>query len=371
MIVMINEVEDKKYCVYVHISPNGKIYVGQTSAGINKRWGKNGAGYLYKKDGKYIHPAFAPAILKYGWDNFQHEVIADNLTREEADSFEKLLIEKLNTMNPEYGYNCKEGGSSGRLSEESCKKISDAHKGIIPSDETRKKMSEARKGMIHSEETKKKIGDSQKGESHHMYGNHHTEETRRMISESLKGRILSEETKKKISDAQKGEKHHMYGKHHTEETKKKLSDSHIGKQLGSDNPSSKKVSQYDKKGHLIMTWECMKDASKKLEVPYHDIYRCCKNELGMAGGFIWRYYEDKLTEEHLFWCNEHQQKKQFKKSVVQYSLSGELIKMFESMAAAESETDISQSSIGLCCRGKRKTAGGFIWKYYDDMGCTV
>ena len=38
---------------------------------------------------------FWNAIEKYGWDNFDHEIIASNLTLKEANQFETLLITKL------------------------------------------------------------------------------------------------------------------------------------------------------------------------------------------------------------------------------------------------------------------------------------
>ena len=81
------------YCVYAHINKiNGKIYIGQTIHGDNpvKRWGYNGAHYK-------AQPYFYNAIQKWGWDSFDHEVIANHLTAKEADEFEKLLIKKLNT----------------------------------------------------------------------------------------------------------------------------------------------------------------------------------------------------------------------------------------------------------------------------------
>ena len=84
------------YCVYVHINKiNEKKYVGQTVNGDNpnKRW-KDGEGY---KTQSY----FYKAIQKYGWDNFDHEVVASNLTLDEANNFEELLIKELDTMNPE------------------------------------------------------------------------------------------------------------------------------------------------------------------------------------------------------------------------------------------------------------------------------
>ena len=121
-------IENGDYCVYIHTSPSGKRYVGQTKKTPKERW-DNGRGYLRKKNGKYNQPAFAYAIKKYGWDNFEHEIIADNLTKVEADNFEKLLINKLDTINPKFGYNCKEGGSNGSLSEETKRKIGKSLKG--------------------------------------------------------------------------------------------------------------------------------------------------------------------------------------------------------------------------------------------------
>lgn len=42
------------FCVYYHISPSMKMYIGQTKYGDdpNKRW-NNGKGYFTKTDGKY------------------------------------------------------------------------------------------------------------------------------------------------------------------------------------------------------------------------------------------------------------------------------------------------------------------------------
>ena len=53
----------------------------------------------------------------------------------------------------------------------------------------------------------------------------HSEESKRKISDAHKGKTHSEETKKKMSERQKGENHPFYGKTHSEETKKKISES--------------------------------------------------------------------------------------------------------------------------------------------------
>ena len=99
--------------VYIHTNKiNGKVYVGRTKQNPEDRYGASGACYLRKDkySGKYLQPLFANAIKKYGWDNFDHDVIASNLTEEESRRFEKLLINLLKSNQKEFGYNMTEGG---------------------------------------------------------------------------------------------------------------------------------------------------------------------------------------------------------------------------------------------------------------------
>ena len=55
------------------------------------------------------------------------------------------------------------------------------------------------------------------------------------------------------------------------------------------------------------------------------------------------------------------------KAVLQYDLQGNLIKEYYSIMQAERETKISNVSISRVCNGKRKTAGGFKWKYKQQI----
>ena len=99
--------------VYVHINKiNGKIYVGRTKRNPTDRYGVNGSFYLRqdKNSGRYLQPLFANAINKYGWDNFEHEIVASNLTELESQNFERLLIRMLHSNQKEFGYNMTEGG---------------------------------------------------------------------------------------------------------------------------------------------------------------------------------------------------------------------------------------------------------------------
>ena len=77
---------ENRYIVYEHVSKDGKRYIGITMQDIRKRW-RNGCGYK-----KNIH--FYRAILKYGWDSFEHNILYSNISEEDAKRFERLLIEK-------------------------------------------------------------------------------------------------------------------------------------------------------------------------------------------------------------------------------------------------------------------------------------
>lgn len=65
------------YKIYVHVNKiNNKIYIGQTNRkNVYTRFGKNGI--QYKKC-----PYFWNAIKKYGWNQFKHIVLFENLTSE-------------------------------------------------------------------------------------------------------------------------------------------------------------------------------------------------------------------------------------------------------------------------------------------------
>ena len=53
------------------------------------------------------------------------------------------------------------------------------------------------------------------------------------------------------------------------------------------------------------------------------------------------------------------------KSVSQFTKDGEFVNSFRSLLDAEKATGIANSSISNVCKGKRKSAGGFVWRYND------
>ena len=90
------------YCIINEI--NGKKYIGITKYKPEDRWQN---GYGYKKQ------IFFKAIKKYGWDGFEHKVLFENLSKEEACNKEIELIALYKTNDKKYGYNISRGGDDG------------------------------------------------------------------------------------------------------------------------------------------------------------------------------------------------------------------------------------------------------------------
>ena len=271
--------------IYVHKNKyNNKIYIGQTKTSCEQRW-QNGNGY---KPCVY----FWKAIQKYGWDNFEHIILFENLSKEMANIIEQELIEKYQCRNPKYGYNIRIGGSHGGLSDESKLKISKANKGRLVGEKN------PMYGQPRTEETKNKIRQALIGKPGTMLGKHLSEEakeklrqcnlgktlsqeTKDKISQSLKGREFSKETKKKISDA-------LSGREFSDEHKRKISEGRIG----SNNPHAKAVYQRDINTYeIINCFGSMSEASEKTGVRQDSISLTCRGKQRTAGGYIWEYAE--------------------------------------------------------------------------------
>ena len=105
--------------IYMHRNKiNNKVYIGQTIQSCQSRWKHNGNGY--KTQNK-----FYSAIQKYGWDNFEHIILEENLTLEELNERESYWIHFYNSI--ENGYNVREGGNNQPLTNEHKEKIRESH----------------------------------------------------------------------------------------------------------------------------------------------------------------------------------------------------------------------------------------------------
>ena len=92
------------YSVYKHTFPDGKVYIG-ISINPKTRWSR-GHGY---KNNKIMDKE----IKNVGWENITHEILFENLSKEEANNKEKELIKFYNSTNKEKGFNRTTGGIKG------------------------------------------------------------------------------------------------------------------------------------------------------------------------------------------------------------------------------------------------------------------
>lgn len=112
----------------------------------------------------------------------------------------------------------------------------------------------------------------------------------------------------------------------SEETRRKISKAHKGKYVGEKNPNYGK--KHTKEAKLKMSM-----ANKGKEIP-QDVREKMSITLG--------------------------------KQVVALNIdSNEVVSIYNSTRDAERQTGIPHTNIGECCRGIRKTAGGYKWKYTD------
>lgn len=149
------------YIVYCHtLKCDGRKYIGITCQKAKNRWRHDGTGYKQSTH-------FFNAINRYKWDNFEHTIIYEGLSKEEAELKEIELIKKYKTTNPKYGFNILEGGkvrNNYKHSIEANQKISKAmkgrpanNKGITPSKEVIEKRRKANIGKHKQSEEHKRI----------------------------------------------------------------------------------------------------------------------------------------------------------------------------------------------------------------------
>lgn len=124
---------------------------------------------------------------------------------------------------------------------------------------------------------------------------------------------------------------------------------------------SKKILQYNLNGEFLKEWDSITEASNFYNIPISGISQCCQGITKSAHKYIWRY---KTPNFPLKISNYTKQYRYV--PVLQYNLQYVFIKEYKSLTDASQKTNINISYISDCIRGKRKTAGGYMWKIKEE-----
>ena len=129
----------------------------------------------------------------------------------------------------------------------------------------------------------------------------------------------------------------------------------------STHKASKRVDQYDLvTNQKIQTFESMKAAATAVECDQANIVKACQRKLKSAGGFGWSYEGEAFTYSKLRSSARQVQKLD--------KVTGDVLQTYDSVGIAAKENGMYTASISQCCAGKLKSAGGFLWRYSNNVG---
>jgi len=155
---------------------------------------------------------------------------------------------------------------------------------------------------------------------------------------------------------------------------------------------SKPILQFDLEGNVLSEYNSVKEASEITGTIKQNISANLTGKYKSAGGFIWKYKDPSLSlQGHLkksFEMPKHSEETKKKMSfsakkggdhhmskkmgdlhprsrkIIQKSMEGETIRIWNSMSDIKKELGFSPSNICRCCKGSVKRIGGFKWEYF-------
>jgi len=284
-----------RYTVYKHTSPTNKVYIGITkNKKARNRW-KYGHGYKH-------NAYFYNAIKKYGWNNIKHEILATNLTLEEASIMEKELIALY--KNKGVCYNIAEGGTDGNTQKRT--------------EEEKQHLSDYFKEYWKTHENPFK-------------GKHHKED-------SLA--VMREKNKKRWKD--------NYAKMYAQVI--------VKVRIGVFNILTHEYQEFASEKEAAESYG-ISETTFRRHVNNGSIYKnfifIPIDTLSFEEALIKAYNREKMNIH----CGGQEI------AVVQLTLDGQYVATYPSIKQAAIETGLDDTGIGESCRGNRKQSSGYFWMF--------
>lgn len=121
--------------------------------------------------------------------------------------------------------------------------------------------------------------------------------------------------------------------------------------------ASRTVYQLSTDGEILKEFPSIADAAKKTATSRTGISDTCRGRQRVSNGFGWCYKEN-YTGEKI--------RDRTGKRVGQYTLKDELVTVYQSTISAARNLGIAADGITAALAGKRKTSGGFKWKFETE-----
>ncbi len=244
-----NDVKPDTWLVYHHTCEQSqKSYIGITKKSLKKRWQEHVSlsndKRLSVQNKKY---RFQRAIKKYGVDAWQHEVLAEGLDFEVACELEKSLIAELKTLSPN-GYNETEGGKCVTLTLEG-----------------KERHRQATYEALHKPDVRER----------YLVGIRRSHSTPEFLENNKKAQKIAQNRPDVIELKSLKMKEHC------------AQSSYI-------SPRAKFIEQLDfETGNILNSYESVTKASKATKINLGHISEVARGARKRAGGFGWRYVEER------------------------------------------------------------------------------
>jgi len=119
------------------------------------------------------------------------------------------------------------------------------------------------------------------------------------------------------------------------------------------------IDEYDYKGNLLKVYDNANVLLKQNpDIKRSSLIACCTGKMVYINTKIYRFHGDDF--------NTYKTYRDKPKLVEQYDTDGNFIRLFESAREAARTLGLKGTIISSVCRGKRKTAGGYFWKYVEN-----
>lgn len=159
------------------------------------------------------------------------------------------------------------------------------------------------------------------------------------------------------------------GMKRSQSTKKKMSDAM--KRFYENHPEMREKSSRRLK-ELLMSDEGKEFRRKSNLAKDNDEFRKSQSEKCKKANRTKEYLEKhskiiKSLWESEDYANAHKgANNHMAQAVKQYDLDGKFIREYDTITQASQITGVNLSKISAVCKGKRKTSGGYVWKYSND-----